>query len=308
MARYIIRRLILLVPTLLAIYTLTFLLIHATPGGPWNYAARPLRPEMIERLKEKYRLNDPLPKQYIDYLVGALQGDFGPSYRHQERTVSQVVAGGLPISLQIGIASLVLAAAVGIPLGVLSAVRHNTWLDYLTTFVSVVGYATPPYVWAVLFVLVFSLSLGWFPTSGWGGLFSNKAVLPVVTLATAAMALFARYTRASMLDVLGADYLRTARAKGLHEWTVVLGHGLRNALIPVVTVGGVLMADTIIGSFFVESIFALPGIGYYYVESVLARDYPLIMAGTLIYSVLLLSLNLLVDISYAVLDPRVRYQ
>lgn len=308
MARYIIRRLILLVPTLLAIYTLTFLLIHATPGGPWNYAARPLRPEMIERLKEKYRLNDPLPKQYMDYLVGALQGDFGPSYRHQERTVSQVVAGGLPISLQIGVASLVLAAAVGIPLGVLSAVRHNTWLDYLTTFVSVVGYATPPYVWAVLFVLVFSLSLGWFPTSGWGGLFSNKAVLPVVTLATAAMALFARYTRASMLDVLGADYLRTARAKGLREWTVVLGHGLRNALIPVVTVGGVLMADTIIGSFFVESIFALPGIGYYYVESVLARDYPLIMAGTLIYSVLLLSLNLLVDISYAVLDPRVRYQ
>ena len=308
MVRYVIRRLVLLVPTLLAIYTLTFLLIHATPGGPWNYAARPLRPEMIERLKEKYRLNDPLPKQYLDYLAGALQGDFGPSYRHQERTVSQVVAGGLPISLQIGVTSLILAAAVGIPLGVLSAVRHNTWLDYLTTFVSVVGYATPPYVWAVLFVLVFSLNLGWFPTSGWGGLFSNKAVLPVVTLATAAMALFARYTRASMLDVLGADYLRTARAKGLREWTVVLGHGLRNALIPVVTVGGVLMADTIIGSFFVESIFALPGIGYYYVESVLARDYPLIMASTLIYSVLLLSLNLLVDISYAVLDPRVRYQ
>jgi oligopeptide transport system permease protein len=306
--RYILRRLLLLVPTLLAIYTLTFLLMHATPGGPWNYAARPLRPEMIERLKEKYHLNDPLPKQYVDYLLGALQGDFGPSYRHQERTVSQVIADGFPISVQIGVTSLLLAAAVGLPLGVLSAVRHNTWVDYLTTFLSVIGYATPPYVAAVLFVLVFALSLSWFPTSGWGGLFSSKAVLPVVTLSIAAMALFVRYTRASMLDVLGADYLRTARAKGLAELAVVFRHGLRNALIPVITVGGVLLADTIIGSFFVETIFSLPGIGYYYVESVLARDYPLIMAGTLVYSVILLSLNLLVDVSYAALDPRVRYQ
>jgi len=306
--RYILRRLLLLIPTLLAIYTLTFLLMHATPGGPWNYAARPLRPEMIERLKEKYHLNDPLLKQYVDYLVGAVQGDFGPSYRHQERTVAQVIADGFPISVQIGVTGLLLAAVVGLPLGVLSAMRHNTWVDYLTTFLSVIGYATPPYVAAVLFVLVFALSLGWFPTSGWGGLFSNKAVLPVVTLSITAMALFVRYTRASMLEVLGADYLRTARAKGLAELAVVFRHGLRNALIPVITVGGVLLADTIIGSFFVETIFSLPGIGYYYVESVLARDYPLIMAGTLVYSAMLLGLNLVVDISYAALDPRVRYQ
>ena len=308
MLRYILRRLLLLIPTLLAIYTLTFLLMHATPGGPWNYAARPLRPEMIERLKEKYHLNDPLLKQYVDYLVGAVQGDFGPSYRHQERTVAQVIADGFPISVQIGVTGLLLAAVVGLPLGVLSAMRHNTWVDYLTTFLSVIGYATPPYVAAVLFVLVFALSLGWFPTSGWGGLFSNKAVLPVVTLSITAMALFVRYTRASMLEVLGADYLRTARAKGLAELAVVFRHGLRNALIPVITVGGVLLADTIIGSFFVETIFSLPGIGYYYVESVLARDYPLIMAGTLVYSAMLLGLNLVVDISYAALDPRVRYQ
>ena len=307
MFQYLVRRLLLIIPTLLAIYTLTFLLVHAAPGGPWNYSARPLRPEVIERIKARYHLNDPLPKQYVDYLVNAVQGDFGPSFRHQERTVSQVIAGGLPISLQIGLASLLLAVLLGVPLGIISAIRHNTLADYIATFISVVGFATPPYVIAVLFVLVFAVSLGLFPTSGWGGLFSAKSVLPIVTLSVTSMALFARYTRASMLDVLGEDYLRTARAKGLRERSVIVRHALRNAFIPVVTVGGVLLADTIIGSFFVETIFALPGIGYYYVESVLARDYPLIMASTLVYSVLLLGSNLLVDVSYAALDPRVRY-
>jgi ABC-type dipeptide/oligopeptide/nickel transport system permease component len=308
MLRYILRRLLLLIPTFLVIYTITFLLIHATPGGPWNYSARPLRPEMIERLKEKYNLNDPLPKQYVDYLWGAVQGDFGPSYRHQERTVAQVIAGGFPISLQIGLVSLALAIIAGVPLGVISAVRHNSWVDYVTTFLSVVGFATPPYVSAVLFVVIFALTLRWFPTSGWDGLFSSKAVLPILTLSIVSMALFARYTRASMLDVLGEDYLRTARAKGLWERPIILRHALRNALIPVVTVGGVLMTEIIMGSFFVETIFALPGMGYYYVESVMARDFPLIMAGTLVYSVVLLLLNLVVDVSYAVLDPRVRYR
>ena len=308
MLRYMIRRFLLMIPTLLGIYTITFLLVHAAPGGPWNYAARPLRPEIVERIKAKYHLNDPLPKQYVDYLAGALQGDFGPSFRHQERTVSQVIAGGLPISLQVGLVSLLLAMLIGIPLGILSAIRQNTLLDYLATFFSVVGFATPPYVLAVLFVLVFAITLGIFPTSGWDGLFSQKSVLPIATLSIISTALFARYTRASMLEVLGNDYLRTARAKGLTERSVILRHALRNSLIPVVTVGGVLLADTIIGSFFVETVFALPGIGYYYVESVLARDYPLIMASTLVYSVLLLFSNLLVDISYSALDPRVRYR
>jgi oligopeptide transport system permease protein len=262
---------------------------------------------MIERLKEKYHLNDPLPKQYVDYLWGAVQGDFGPSYRHQERTVAQVIAGGFPISLQIGLAGLSLAVVLGVPLGIVSAIRHNSWVDYVATFLSVVGFATPPYVTAVVFVVVFALTLKWFPTSGWDGLFSTKAILPVVTISIVSTALFARYTRASMLDVLGEDYLRTARAKGLRERPIIFRHALRNALIPVVTVGGVLMTETIMGSFFVETIFALPGMGYYYVESVMARDIPLIMAGTLVYSVVLLLLNLAVDISYAVLDPRVRY-
>lgn len=308
MSRYVIRRLLLFIPTLLAIYTLTFLLMHATPGGPWNYAARPLRPEIIERIKARYHLNDPLPKQYVDYLWNALRGDFGPSYRHQERTVSEVIAGGFPISFQIAVVSLLLAILMGIPLGMISAIRHNTLIDYLATFLSVVGFATPPYVIAVLFVVVFAINLRLFPTSGWGGLFSIKSVLPIATLSVTSMALFARYTRASMLNVLGEDYLRTARSKGLREWVVIMRHALRNALIPVVTVGGVLLADTIIGSFFVETIFALPGIGYYYVESVLARDYPLIMASTLVYAIILMVSNLLVDISYAALDPRVRYQ
>jgi oligopeptide transport system permease protein len=306
MLQYILRRILLAIPTLLAIYTIAFLLVHATPGGPWNYAARPLRPEMIARLKEKYHLNDPLPKQYVDYLWGVFHGDFGPSYRHQERTVAEVIGDGLPISLQLGLAALFLAALAGIPLGVLGAVYHNTGIDYLSTFSSVVGFAIPPYVSAILFILVFSLTLAWLPTSGWDGLFSSKAILPVLVLAIVPTALFARYTRTSMLEVLSQDFPRTARAKGLRERQVIVGHALRNALIPVVTVGGVLLADTIVGSFFVETIFALPGIGYYYVESVLARDYPLLLATTLVYSLLLLLSNLLVDISYAALDPRIR--
>jgi ABC-type dipeptide/oligopeptide/nickel transport system permease component len=308
MGQYLIRRLLWMVPTLLGIYTLTFLLVHATPGGPWNLAGRPLPPAITERIKERYHLNDPLPKQYFDYLANALRGDFGPSYRHQERTVGQVIGQGLGISLQIGLVSLLLAVLIGIPLGIVSALRHNTATDYLATVISIAGSTTPPYVFAVLFVLVFSVTLGLFPTSGWNGLFDRRSVLPIAVLVIGAMARFARYTRSSMLDVGGEDYLRTARAKGLRGHRIVVSHALRNALIPVITVGGILVADTIIGSFFVETIFALPGIGYYYVEAVLARDYPLILAATLVYAVILLICNLLVDLSYAFLDPRVRYR
>jgi oligopeptide transport system permease protein len=308
MGRYLARRLLIIMPTLLGIYTLTFLLVHATPGGPWNLAGRPLPPAILERIKERYKLNDPLPKQYVDYLINALHGDFGPSYRHQERTVTEVLGPALWISLQISVVSILLATIAGLPLGVLSAVRQNTATDYIATLISIAGATTPPYVFAILFVLVFAVNLRWFPTSGWNGLFDKRAVLPIAVLFLGAMARFARYTRASMWDVLREDYMRTARAKGLGEVVVIIGHGLKNALIPVVTVGGVLLADTIIGSFFVETIFALPGAGYYYVEGVLARDYPLILASTLLYSVILIVSNLLVDLSYALLDPRVRYQ
>jgi ABC-type dipeptide/oligopeptide/nickel transport system permease component len=296
-----------MIPTLLGIYTLTFLLVHATPGGPWNLGGRPLPPAILERIKERYHLNDPLPKQYVDYLANALEGDFGPSYRHQERTVSQVLGHSLLISLQISVVSIFLAVMLGIPLGIVSAVRQNTWVDYTATLISIAGATIPPYVIAVLFVLVFAVSLGLFPTSGWNGLFDRRAILPIAVLCIGAMARFARYTRASMLDVLNEDYMRTARAKGLRELVILIRHALRNAFIPVVTVGGILLADTIIGSFFVETIFAVPGAGYYYVEAVLARDYPLILASTLVYSVILLFSNLLVDVSYALLDPRVRY-
>jgi oligopeptide transport system permease protein len=308
MSRYLARRLLIMIPTLLGIYTLTFLLVHATPGGPWNLAGRPLPPATVERIKERYHLNDPLPKQYLDYLTNALKGDFGPSYRHQERTVSQVLGPGLRISVQLSLASLFVAMLIGIPLGIIAAVRQNSAADYAATLVSIAGATTPPYVTAIVFVLVFAVSLKLFPTSGWGGLFDRRAVLPIVVLSIWAMSRFARYTRASMLEVLREDYLRTARARGVSERAILIRHALRNALIPVVTVAGILLADTIIGSFFVETIFAVPGAGYYYVEAVLARDYPLILASTLAYSVILLVSNLVVDASYAVLDPRIRYE
>ena len=302
---YIIRRVLLLIPTLLAIYTLTFLLIHATPGNPWGQGDKPVPPLVLERLNEAYGLNDPLWKQYTTYLTNALQGDFGPSLTQRSRTVSDIIADTFPVSLKLGLVSMAIALAVGITLGTLGALRHNSVIDYITSFVAIIGISTPSYVAVSLLVLLLASQLHWLPTQGWGGIFSLKVIIPATALALYPAAVLARYTRSSMLDVLSADYVRTARAKGLNERAVVIRHAIRNALLPVLTVSGVILADIITGSFFVESVYSVPGLGRYFVSSITERDYPVILGTVLLFGFVISVMNLIVDLLYPLLDPRI---
>lgn len=308
MYKYIARRVLLLIPSLLAVFTITFFLMHATPGSPWDRTGRPLPAQVVERLNEKYGLDEPVWKQYLMYLESiVVRGDLGESYSRQGQDVTTILARFFPVSLQLGILSMLIALALGISLGVISAYRHNTWLDKTATFVAIIGVSTPNYVVATILIIVFSVYLGWLPTGGWDGIFSTKVIIPAIALALLPTAMLARYVRSSMLEVWRADYIRTARAKGARERIILLRHGLRNALIPAVTVAGIAFAEVVTGSFFVESITAVPGIGRYFVSSVMARDYPVIIGTTLLYAVIVMVMNLVVDVLYTFLDPRLRY-
>ncbi len=301
---FIVRRLLALVPTLLAIYTITFVLMHATPGGPWD-ADKPLPPAVVEALNKAYGLDRPLYVQYADYLWKALQGDFGPSFSQRSRTVADILRQTFPISLSLGLVAMLIAIVVGIPLGILGAIRHNTWVDYVATFTSVVGISTPSYVVASLLVLFLASYLRLVPTGGWDGIVSPRAIIPAAALALFPAAVLARYTRASLLEVMHADYVRTARAKGLRERTVILRHAIKNSLLPVITVGGIVLADVITGSFFVETIYNVPGLGRVFVQSISGRDYPVILGTVLLLGTVITFMNLIVDLLYPLVDPRV---
>ncbi len=302
---YVIRRVLLLIPTLLAIYTLTFLLIHSTPGGPWSQGEKPVHPVVLERLNEAYGLDDPLWQQYVTYLGNAVQGDFGPSFSQRSRTVTDIISQTFPVSLALGITAMAIALVIGVTLGTLGALKHNSAIDYVTSFVAIVGISTPSYVIVSLLVLVLSSQFGLLPTGGWDGIFSTTIIIPAIALSLYPAAVLARYTRASMLDVLSADYVRTARAKGLNERWVVIRHAIRNALIPVLTVSGVILADVITGSFFVETVYSVPGLGRYFVSSITERDYPVILGTVLLFGFVISVMNLIVDLLYPLLDPRI---
>lgn len=310
MTKYILRRLVLVVISLLAIYTITFVLMHATPGGPWDQGDKPLSPQVIAAIKAKYGLDQPLWKQYVSYLWGIIRhADFGPSYTSRTgTTVSEIIGQFWPVSIQLGLVAMVLSLLVGVPLGVVAALKHNTAVDFLATFVSIVGVSAPSFVVVSLMILVFSLRLHWVPTGGWEGVFSRTIFIPAAALALGPAATLARYTRASMLEVIRMDYVRTARSKGLSERAVIFRHALRNALIPVVTVAGLSLAGVLTGSFFVESIYRVPGIGRYFVTSVQGRDYPVMIGVTLLWGTMLSVMNLAVDVAYGLLDPRIRYE
>jgi oligopeptide transport system permease protein len=301
---YVIRRILLLLPTMLAIYTLTFLLIHATPGGPWSQGEKPVHPVVLKRLNEAYGLDDPLWKQYVTYLGNAVQGDFGPSFTQRSRTVTDIIAQTFPVSIALGMIAMAIALVIGVTLGSLGALKHNGLIDYVTSFVAIIGISTPSYVIVSLLVLIFASQLGWLPTGGWDGVFSTKIFIPAFALSLYPAAVLARYTRSSMLDVLSADYVRTARAKGISERWVVIRHALRNALIPVLTVSGVILADVITGSFFVESVYSVPGLGRHFVSSITQRDYPVILGTVLLFGLVISVMNLVVDLLYPLLDPR----
>lgn len=302
---YILRRVLLLIPTLLAIYTLTFFLIHATPGGPWSQGEKPVHPVVLERLNAAYGLDDPLWKQYSTYLWNALHGDLGPSFSQRSRSVTDIIADTFPVSLSLGMVAMLIAVTIGLTLGTLGALKHNGAIDYISSFVAIIGVSTPSYVIVSLLVLVLSSKLGWLPTGGWDGIFSVKIIIPALALSLYPAAVLARYTRSTMLDVLNADYVRTARAKGLQEQGVIIRHAMRNALIPVLTVAGVILADVITGSFFVESIYSVPGLGRYFVSSITERDYPVILGTVLLFGFVISVMNLVVDLIYPLIDPRI---
>ncbi len=304
MIGYLIRRLLWLIPVLLVTTVLTFALMHSIPGNPFQNAERPLPPAIVQRLMSYYNLDEPVVQQYFRYMGNALRGDFGPSYVYKDRSVNDIVRGGFPVSAVLGLLGLVVALAIGIPLGITSALRQNTAVDYFSMVFALGGVSVPAMTMGPLLIWIFALKAGILPVARWGTW--QQAILPAFTLGIGSAAILARLTRASMLQVLREDYIRTARAKGVPERRVMIRHALRNALIPVVTVLGPMAAGLVTGSLVVERIFAVPGLGKYYVDAVTARDYPVIMGTTLLYAVLLVIANLMVDITYTWIDPRIK--
>jgi peptide/nickel transport system permease protein len=305
---YAIYRLAWLVPTLLAMALVTFLVMHATPGSPLDpvaEGANPLSPEAQKNLAEAYGLDKPLWEQFAIFVGKAVRGDFGQSFIYKTRTVGEILVETFPTSLLLGSMALALAVAGGVSLGILAAVYQNRSWDYLSVLLATLGVSVPNFVLAVFLIVLFSLLIPILPTGGWGS--PRDWVLPTVTLALGPLGIIARFTRSSMIEVIRSDYVRTARAKGLAEQPVILRHVLKNALIPVVTLLGPMFAAVGTGSFFVESIFRVPGMGRFFVLSMTGRDYPMIMAVVLLYGAFLAVMNLAVDLVYGAIDPRIRY-
>jgi len=306
MLRYALRRIFGVLPTLFIIITLSFFVIRLAPGGPFD-EEQALPPEIKANLEAAYGLDKPLPEQYLRYLSGLVRGDFGPSFKFKDFSVTELIAQGLPISLVLGLSAVLLALLVGIPLGTLAALRQNSPTDYGIMSVAVLGIALPSFVTGPLFALVFGLYLRWLPVAGWETGQLRYLVLPVITLALPVIAYIARLTRGSLLEVLRTNFVRTARAKGLPESQVILKHALRPALLPVVSYLGPATAFVITGSLVVETVFGLPGSGRYLVQGAINRDYTLVMGMIVVYGTLTLTLNLIADLLYGWLDPRVRY-
>lgn len=288
---------------LFIIVSLTFVLLRLVPGGPFDQD-KALPPEIKANIEKKYNLDKPLIEQYGSYLSGLLRGDLGESYKYLGRPVSEIIADSLPASFVLGFYALLISFLIGIPLGLFAAARHNSWADNASMVVAISGVSLPNFLVAAFLVQIFALKLQILPSAGWGSLYYY--VLPVICLGIRPIAFIARLTRSSVLDVIGSDYIRTAKAKGLSERTVLFKHVLKNSLIPVLTYSGPLVAAILTGSFVIEIFFSIPGIGKHLVQSVTNRDYPFILALTLLYAALLVLANLIVDLLYAYFDPRIR--
>lgn len=304
MTKYFLKRLVVAIITILIIATITFIMMHSIPGGPFT-REKPLPPNLVAALEEKYHFNDPLIKQYFDYMGGLVRFDLGPSFSKVGVTVNELIAGGLPATAKIGLFAVILIIIGGIPLGILSALKQNKPIDYFVMFIATLGVTIPSFVIATLIIYVFSGLLHWLPSFGidsWLGYIG-----PTVALAGYSLAFVSRLTRSSMLEVLRQDYIRTARANGITEFKVMAKHAMKNALIPVVTYIGPMIAAIMTGSFVIEKIFAIPGIGGYFVESISNRDYTTIMGITVFYAAFYVLMVLLVDIAYAFIDPRIKF-
>lgn len=304
MGRYLVGRIGGIIVVLLIVSVVIFLLMHAIPGGPFDEDKVPLSPAAKANYLAKYGLDKPLPEQYLRYMANALRGDFGIPFQSPTETVTGLIARTWPVSASLGLVTLIIGIPLGFLLGVLAASRQNTWVDYVASSTSTLGLTVPNFVVAVWLVLLFAVQLRLLPTGGWGAWYHY--ILPVVALMLAPMALTARYTRISILEVSRADYIRTARAKGLSKPQILWRHTLRNALIPLLTVLGPQIPNLITGTIFIESIFRVPGLGKFFVTSILRRDYPMIMALLLLVAVIWSLTYLIIDILYVIVDPRVR--
>jgi ABC-type dipeptide/oligopeptide/nickel transport system permease component len=323
MIQYVIRRLLMALPVLFAVVLATFVLVHALPGGPFDAVGEKAMPEQIRLVMERrYGLDKPLYEQFFLYVGNLLKGDLGPMMHLRSQSVNDIVAETFPVSFQLGIMCVVMGFVIGIPAGIIAALKRNTPIDYGATFVAIAGVSVPSLVLGPVLILIFGVALDWFPIAFWGaeppfvlGIFPkptaefwHHAVLPVLTLGSGTSALIARLTRASLLEVLGEDYIRTARAKGLRERVVIVIHALKNSLIPVVTLLGPMLAGYLTGSLITEQIFALNGMGRRLIGSVAQREYFLLTGLTLIYGVMLIFGNIMVDVLYAWVDPRIRFE
>ena len=306
MLKYTIRRFLLLIPTMFFVSVIVFFLAHAAPGSPFDAKAqgdKGLPTAAILRLEEHYGLNRPVGEQFLLYMESVVKFDFGNSFR-SGRPVSDIIGDGFPVSAQLGLQALLVALAFALPLGVVSALRQNTLVDYGSLLFATVGYTIPSFVIGIFFIYLFGVTLHWLPFVGWST--PTHWVLPTVILALGPMAFLTRITRASMLEAIRQDYVRTARAKGLREQAVIVGHVMKNAMIPIATIVGPAIAGLITGSIIIEGLFSIPGIGRQFLQSILARDYPMIMAVYLLYAFLIAVANLSVDLVYGMLDPRIK--
>jgi oligopeptide transport system permease protein len=306
MFAFTVRRLLSAIPTLLLIIALAFFMMRIAPGGPFDTTRR-LPPEIEHNMKAAYNLDKPLTMQFFDYLKDVLHGDFGPSFKNKDFTVSELIMIGAPVSAELGILALTFGLIIGVAVGTLAALKQNSAIDLAAMSIAMTGITIPSFVVAPLLILFFAVELGWLPAGDWAGGAPSHLILPVATLTLPLVAVIARLSRGSMLEVLRSNFVRTARAKGLPGWKIMWRHVLRAAMLPLVSYLGPAAAALMTGSLVIERIFLLPGIGRYFVEGAINRDYTLVMGVVIIYAVLILVLNLAADIAYGWLDPRVRY-
>lgn len=302
---YALKRILSAIPTLFLLLALTFFMLRLAPGGPFD-TDHAWPPEIQANIERKYELDLPVAVQFAHWAADAIRGDLRESFQYLGQPVRGLIADSLPVSLGLGSLALLFSCLIGIPLGAVAAWKRGTWLDSASMFVAVSGLSLPTYLLASLLILVFSLGLGWLPPALWEE--SSSFILPMITLGLRPMAILARLTRSSLIEALQADYIRTAHGKGVAEIRVVFKHALRNSLIPVLSVLGPLAANLVTGSFLVEIVFQIPGMGKHFVQAVLNRDYPMVMGVTLVYGVILIAANLGVDLLYAVADPRIRLE
>lgn len=303
MRKYLFKRLIMSIVTLWAIVTITFVLMHSVPGNPFAQEGK-MPASVYENLQKKYGLDKPKSEQYVIYLKNLLKGDFGESMKSRVETVNDMIGRGFPVSAYLGFEALLIALIFGPALGALAALYQNKWPDYLSMIVAIIGISVPSFIMGTVFIQFVARNVSWLPIGGWGTF--SHTLLPAFALALMPLAYTARLMRSSMLEVLGQDYIKTAKSKGISKSAVILKHAVRNAILPIISVLGTLVSNLLVGSFVIEKIFGIPGLGLFFVKSIVSRDYTLIMGTTIFYSIILIAMLFFVDIAYMFIDPRIR--